>query len=350
MVRAAPAVPFCDTRRGCGGAAQRFRRTEFDDDVAIRDTRDGSNWVSVEAIEASTATAEVSRPGRHRMTLFEGKVALITGAARGQGRAHAVRLAAEGADIVGVDICAQPEHVEIPGATLEDLRETEALVSRAGRRFVSHVGDVADFGFLRAVVEQTIGDFGRLDIVCASAGVWAISADPGPVSDDQRHGAWQATISANLTGAWNTLDAVTPAMVKAGNGGSVTLVGSVASLSGQWPMDALGTRVHAAQMGYVASKHALVGLMRSYALALAEHSIRVNCLIPTGVKTVMSQNEIVNAIGERHPSAFDVFANKMPLDVLEPADVSDALVYLASEAGRFTTGITLPIDGGFLLR
>lgn len=287
---------------------------------------------------------------KDEMSLFEGKVALITGAARGQGRAHAARLAAEGATVVGVDICDQPDHVVIPGATREDLRQTEALVTKAGQRFVAHVGDVADFAFLRSVVVQTIADFGRLDIVCASAGVWAISADENAMPDVDRAGIWQTTISTNLMGAWNTLDAVAPAMVSTGNGGSITLVGSVASLSGQSPMDSLGSRVHAAQMGYVASKHALVGLMRSYALALAENSIRVNCLVPTGVRTQMSQNAIVEAIGERNPSAFAVFANKMPVDVLEPDDVSNALIHLASEAGRFTTGVMMPIDGGFLLR
>lgn len=284
------------------------------------------------------------------MTLIKGKVALITGVARGQGRAHASRLAAEGADVVGVDICTQPDHVSIPGATHEDLRETERLVSRAGQRFVAHVGDVRDFGFLRSVVDHTIAEFGRLDIVCASAGVWAISAADGAVSDAERAGVWETTIATNLMGAWNTLDAAIPAMIKAGNGGSITLIGSVASMSGQLPMDSLGSRVHAAQMGYVASKHALVGLMRSYALALAEHSIRVNCLAPTGVRTAMSQNEIVEAIGERHPSAFDVFANRMPIDVLEPEDVSSVLVHLVSDSGRFTTGVVLPVDGGFLLR
>lgn len=284
------------------------------------------------------------------MQLLEGKVALITGAARGQGRSHAVRLATEGATVIGVDICAQPEHVAIPGATRDGMQETEALVSKAGRRFVAHVGDVSDFTFLRSVVDQAISEFGRLDIVCANAGVWAISADEAPMPDAERAGIWRTTISTNLMGAWNTLDAVAPAMISTGNGGSITLVGSVASLSGQSPMDMLGSRAHAAQMGYVSAKHALVGLMRSYALALAEHCVRVNGLVPTGVRTMMSQNEVVEAIGERFPGAFDVFANKMPLDVLEPEDVSDALVYLASDAGRFITGVMLPIDGGFLLR
>ena len=259
-----------------------------------------------------------------------GKVALITGAARGQGRSHAVRLAAEGADIIGIDLCTDVASIPYPLATPDDLAETVRLVEATGARMVAAEADVRDPDALEAAVGNGVGRLGRLDIAIANAGVCTVQR-----WDEVTPEVWDAVIGINLTGAWNTCVAAIPALVEAG-GGSLILVSSVAGLKGQ-PFLA----------PYVASKHGMVGVMRTLANELAARSIRVNTIHPTGVDTPM----LVGMAGltariEASPDTGSVFLNSLPVDVVAPSDVSDAVLYLASDESRYVTGLTMTVDAG----
>jgi SDR family mycofactocin-dependent oxidoreductase len=263
-----------------------------------------------------------------------GKVALITGAARGQGRSHAVRLAAEGADIIGIDLCTDVGSIPYPLATPDDLAETVRLVEATGARMVAAEADVRDPEALEAAVGDGVGRLGRLDIAIANAGVCTVQR-----WDEVTPAVWDAVISINLTGAWNTCVAAIPAMVDAG-GGSLILTSSVAGLKGQ-PFLA----------PYVASKHGVVGVMRSLANELAARSIRVNTIHPTGVDTPM----LVGMAGltsriEASPDTGSVFLNSLKVDVIAPGDVSDAVLYLASDESRYVTGLTMTVDAGSTAR
>jgi SDR family mycofactocin-dependent oxidoreductase len=265
------------------------------------------------------------RPGRAR-----GKVALITGAARGQGRSHAVRLAHEGADIIAVDLCRDVEAIPYPLATPADLEETERLVLAAGGRVVAAAVDVRDAESLTAVVGDGVGRLGGLDIVVANAGVCTVQR-----WDEVTPAVWEAVIGINLTGAWNTSVASIPHLQEAG-GGSIILISSVAGLKGQ-PFFA----------PYVASKHGMVGVMRVLANELAAQNIRVNTIHPTGVDTPMLVG--LGGLGERieaSPDTGSIFLNSLKVDVLPPEDVSHAVVYLASDESRYVTGTTLAVDAG----
>jgi len=265
------------------------------------------------------------RPGR-----VAGCVALITGAARGQGRSHAVRLAREGADIIGVDLCADIEGVPYPLATPADLDETARLVEEAGARVVTGRADVRDPSALDAVVADGVARLGRLDVVVANAGVCTIQR-----WDEVTPPVWDAVIGTNLTGAWNTCVASIPHLLEAG-AGSIILISSTAGLKGQ-PFLA----------PYVASKHGMVGVMRVLANELAAHSIRVNSIHPTGVDTPMLVG--LGGLTERieaSPDTGSIFLNSLPVDVVSSEDVSDALVYLASAESRYVTGLPLTVDAG----
>jgi SDR family mycofactocin-dependent oxidoreductase len=265
------------------------------------------------------------RPGRTR-----GKVALITGAARGQGRSHAVRLAHEGADIIAVDLCRDVEAIPYPLATPADLEETERLVLAAGARVVAAAVDVRDVESLTAVVGDGVERLGGLDIVVANAGVCTVQR-----WDEVTPAVWEAVIGINLTGAWNTSVASIPHLQQAG-GGSIILISSVAGLKGQ-PFFA----------PYVASKHGMVGVMRVLANELAAQNIRVNTIHPTGVDTPMLVG--LGGLGERieaSPDTGSIFLNSLKVDVLPPEDVSHAVVYLASDESRYVTGTTLAVDAG----
>jgi SDR family mycofactocin-dependent oxidoreductase len=284
------------------------------------------------------------------MGSLDGKVALITGAARGQGRSHAVRLAEEGADVIAVDLCAQPDAVAIAGATREDLAETEQQVLALDRRIVTAVGDVRDLEHLGTAVAKGVAEFGGLDIICANAGVWAVDPSPEDPTPQERRAIWEATTSINLTGVWNTLEAGVPAMIAGGRGGAIVITTSTAAFKGMGSIGPFGSRLQVAQAAYGASKHGLVGLMRSSALELAKHRIRVNCVAPTGVRTPMTDNAVVAALGEAHPDLFALLTNAMDVDVVEPEDISNAILYLVSDAGRYVTGTSVPVDAGFLLK
>jgi SDR family mycofactocin-dependent oxidoreductase len=259
-----------------------------------------------------------------------GKVALITGAARGQGRSHAVRLAAEGADIIGIDLCTDVASIPYPLATQDDLAETVRLVEATGARMVAAEADVRDPDALAAAVGNGVSRLGRLDIAIANAGVCTVQR-----WDEVTPAVWDAVIGINLTGAWNTCVAAIPALVEAG-GGSLILISSVAGLKGQ-PFLA----------PYVASKHGMVGVMRTLANELAARSIRVNTIHPTGVDTPMlvGMTGLTSRI-EASPDTGSVFLNSLSVDVVAPSDVSDAVLYLASDQSRYVTGLTMTVDAG----
>jgi SDR family mycofactocin-dependent oxidoreductase len=267
------------------------------------------------------------------MGRVEGKVALITGAARGQGRNHAVRLAEEGADIIALDLCEQIDSAPYPLATPADLADTAKQVEALGRRIATFQTDVRDDAALSQAVAQGVSEIGPIDIVIPNAGVALFNVD-------EPHSAWQDTIDVNLTGVFNTLQATVPGMIERGAGGCIVLISSTAGLRG-----ILGTS--RAALGYVASKHAVVGLMRSYANALAPHAIRANTIHPTGVETPMITAESMAAFLEKNTHLVSHITNPMPVELLDVQDVSNAVLYLCSDEGRYVTGTTLTVDGGF---
>lgn len=279
------------------------------------------------------------------MGLLEGKVALISGVARGQGRSHAVRLAQEGADIIGFDVCEQIGTVTYPLASSEDLAETVRLVEGMGRRVVARQADVRDAAAVRAVVVDGVAELGRLDVVCANAGIMiGATKPPDPVA------AFRDTIDVNLTGVWNTIEAALPSLRAHGEGGSIVITSSTAGYKAAIWSDGAGG------YAYTASKHAVVGLMRRYALLFAHERIRVNTVHPTGVDTEMiagfgkELNEFLTSLPEGSPKWGETLGNPMPVSVIEPADVSNVIVWLASDHARYVTGVMLPVDAGVSVR
>lgn len=273
------------------------------------------------------------------MTDLSGKVAFVTGAARGQGRSHAVGLAAAGADVVVLDICSQIDTVDYPMSSSADLAETARLVELEGARALPVEGDVRSLETMRAAVDLCIAELDRLDIVVANAGIMATVGARG--DDDQ---AFYDSVDVMLTGVWHTLRAAAPAVVERGHGGSIIITSSTAGMRG------LHTHLEAGSAGYVAAKHAVVGLMRMYANVLAPHSIRVNTVHPTGVDTPMVRNSAFQSFTAEHPDLVGQLRNALPRPLLDAADITEAVVWLASERSRYVTGVELPVDAGFLVR
>jgi SDR family mycofactocin-dependent oxidoreductase len=263
----------------------------------------------------------------------EGKVAFITGAARGQGRSHAIRLAQEGADIIAVDICKQIATVPYPMATPEDLEATVKAVEELDRRIFAREADVRDEAGLKAAFEEGVAELGPVDIVLANAGI-------APMSLHEEHDAWQDVIDVNLSGVFNTVEIAIPSMIERGKGGAIVLTSSTAGINGI----AGPTR---GGLGYTAAKHGVVGLMRSYANNLAPHSIRVNSVHPTGVNTPMVVNEVMQEWLQSDPTLGQAMANALPVGMVEPVDISNAILWLVSDEARYVTGVTLPVDAGF---
>lgn len=271
--------------------------------------------------------------------LFEGKVALITGAARGQGRSHALRLADEGADIIAIDIASQIDSVQYAMATPEDLAQTASDVEARDRRIATYQTDVRDPDALKEAINAGVAELGRLDIVIANAGIVAFSAnESNPLA------AFEDTIATNLAGVRHTVQAAAPHLIQQGEGGAIVLISSTQGLTGR------GGNGSGAMDGYVAAKHGVVGLMRSYANWLAPYRIRVNSIHPTGVNTPMVANEAVMEFLNSSPSVGAALTNLIPVDMVEPADVSNAVVFLVSDNARYITGVTLPVDAGFLVK
>jgi (+)-trans-carveol dehydrogenase len=273
-----------------------------------------------------------------------GKVAFVTGAARGQGRSHALRLAQEGADIIAVDLCQQVESVPYPMATPNDLAETVKEVEALDRRIIATEADVRDYSAVKAAPDDGVAQLGRLDIVSANAGIFSFGR-----AEELPEQAWQDMIDTNLTGAWHAAKAAIPHLRAGGRGGSIILTSSD-----------LGLRAVENMVHYVAAKHGMVGLMRTLALELAPDMIRVNSVHPTIVNTDMIQNAPTYALfapdleekdrtKERLAERFQAM-NAMPVPWAEPLDISNAVLWLASDESRYVTGVTLPVDAGWLVK
>jgi (+)-trans-carveol dehydrogenase len=262
--------------------------------------------------------------------LLEGKVGFITGAGHGQGRSHAIRMAKEGADLILCDVCADIPQVYSPQATYDELVETARMVEELDRRVVFSVADVRDRKALTALVDEGVAKLGHLDVVSANAGIWK----PTPfleIEDDE----YNAIVDVCLTGVWNTCKAVVPHMVKQGTGGSIVITSSAAGLRGQVPW------VH-----YTAAKHGVVGLAKSLSNELAKYSIRVNTVHPTGVDTFMGQGADLEPLMMAEPLFISSASNTMAIDVLQPEDISNAVVFLMSDQAKWITGVQLPVDAG----
>jgi SDR family mycofactocin-dependent oxidoreductase len=266
------------------------------------------------------------------MASLDGRVAFITGAARGQGRAEAVRLASDGANVIAVDICDQIASVPYPMATSDDLVQTVKLVEDAGARIVAREADVRDRDALSTALQDGLAEFGRLDIVIANAGIAPMEAGDA---------AWRDVIDVNLTGAFNTVAVAVPTLIEQGDGGSIVLISSVAGLVPMGSSDPGG-------LGYTAAKHGMVGLMRQYANILAEHSIRVNTVHPTGVNTPMIDNDYIRSWLQRMGGGAG--GNAMPVPAVEAEDIANAVAWLVSDAARYVTGVTLPVDAGAVVK
>jgi SDR family mycofactocin-dependent oxidoreductase len=273
-----------------------------------------------------------------------GKVAFITGAARGQGRSHAIRLAQEGADIIAVDLVCQVDSVPYPMSTPDDLAQTVKEVEALDRRIVATAADVRDYGALKQALDNGVAELGRLDIVSANAGIFSFGT-----LEELPEQTWQDVIDTNLTGVWHAAKVAIPHLRAGGRGGSIILTSSTAGLM------AIQNTGH-----YVAAKHGVVGLMRTLALELAPDMIRVNSVHPTSVETDMVQNAATYALfapdldekdrtKERLAERFQAM-NVLPIPWVEPADISNAVLWLASDESRYVTGVTLPVDAGALLK
>jgi len=273
---------------------------------------------------------------------LEGKVAFITGAARGQGRSHAVRLAQEGADIIAVDLCAQVASVPYPMATPQDLDQTVKEVEALDRRIVATQADVRDYDALKQALDEGVAQLGRLDIVSANAGIVSYGR-----AEELAEQTWQDVIDTDLTGEWHAAKAAIPHLRAGGRGGSIILTSSDAGLKASQNL------AH-----YVAAKHGLIGLMRTLALELAPDFIRVNALAPTTVDTAMSHNDATYRLFRpdlENPTADDMTGpatamNVLPVPWVEPIDISNALLFLASDEARYVTGVALPVDAGAAIK
>jgi SDR family mycofactocin-dependent oxidoreductase len=273
------------------------------------------------------------------MSSLNGKVAFITGVARGQGRSHAVRLAADGADIIGVDICADIDSNGYPMATRAELDETVSLVEEQGAKMIGLVADVRDFHALKNALDEGVGHFGRLDIVLANAGIATMAFRQLTIEEELEQ--WTDVLDVNLVGAFHTAKAAIPHLVAGNRGGSIVFTSSTAGLRGFGGLNGGG-------LAYAASKHGIVGLMRTLANALAAQSIRVNTVHPTAVNTMMAMNDQMQDFLKNSPDGGGPhLQNPMPVGMLEPEDISAAIAYLVSDQGKYVTGVTFPVDAGF---
>jgi SDR family mycofactocin-dependent oxidoreductase len=277
----------------------------------------------------------------------EGKVAFITGAARGQGRSHAVRLAQEGADIIAIDICKPIREgvtdTAIPASTPEDLAETADLVKAQNRRIVAAEVDARDYDALKALVDSGVEQLGRLDIIVANAGIGTFGSKLHKLPEK----TWQDMLDVNLSGVWKTVKAGVPHIIAGERGGSIVLTGSVGSHK------AMAYTGH-----YIAAKHGVMGLMRSFAVELGQHSIRVNSVHPSQVNTPMTMNDVTFKLfrpdlenpGPDDFAPFSQMTHTLPVPWVEAVDISNAVLFLASDESRYVTGVSLPVDAGALLK
>jgi SDR family mycofactocin-dependent oxidoreductase len=273
------------------------------------------------------------------MSKLEGKVAFITGAARGQGRSHAVRLAEDGADIVAVDACADIETVPYPLGTADELAETAAMVEKAGRRCATATADIRSLEQLGAAVDLAKETFGKIDILVSNAGIWSSATDSWSLDEE----TWQTMIDINLSGQWKTAKAVIPTMIEQGTGGAITITSS-----------SIGLKATTGNVHYTSAKHGVIGLVRTLAHELAPHDIRVNAICPTTVNTPMITNDSLYGLFRpdlESPTLPDIEPgltelNLLDVSMMEPGEVSAAISWLVSDDARYVTGIALPIDAG----
>jgi (+)-trans-carveol dehydrogenase len=271
-----------------------------------------------------------------------GKVALVTGAARGQGRSHAIRLAHEGADIIALDLCQQIDSNPVPMPTRADLDETAKLVEAEDRRIVHLEVDVRNLDALQSGVREGVAQFGRLDIVCANAGIGGFET-----VDNMAAQEWRDMIDVNLTGVWNTAKAALPHVVEGGRGGAVVLTSSTA-----------GFRAGSHISHYAAAKHGVIGLVKALASEYGPHWIRVNAVCPSMTATPMILNEGVYRLFRPdlpEPTVEDAKEgftahHVLPIPWVEPEDISNAVLFLVSDEARFITGVALPVDAGYLVK
>jgi SDR family mycofactocin-dependent oxidoreductase len=270
------------------------------------------------------------------MSISDGRIAgkrvLITGAARGMGRSHAVRLAEEGADLILVDICSSVPEVEYPLASAGDLEETARLVTEFGRRAVTHIVDVRDAAALTTAVEDGVAELGGLDAAVANAGVLTVGTWDSTTPEQ-----WRTVVDINLIGTWNTCAAALPHLVE--RGGSLILISSAAGLK--------GTPLH---LPYTATKHGVVGLSRALANELAAQNVRVNTVHPTGVETGMRPESLHGLLAESRPDLVPVFLNALPIVMADAIDISNAVLFLISDESRYVTGLEFKVDAGVTLR
>jgi SDR family mycofactocin-dependent oxidoreductase len=276
------------------------------------------------------------------MGTLDGKVAFISGIARGQGRSHALRLASEGADIIGVDICHDIDSMDYPNATPADLAETTKLIEQLDRRVITSEADVRDFGAVRDAIDAGVAELGRLDIVLSNAGIVRLHPD----ADDPAQ-LWRDIVETNLSGGFHVVDAAVPHLIAGGRGGVIILTGSTAGVR---PVANPGVGA----LAYTASKWGLVGACKQLAATLAEHSIRVNIVHPTGVASGMTMNaamaELAAQAAEGDGGGLSAMQNAMPVQILQPEDISDTIAFLVSDQAKWITGVSLPVDAGFSVR
>lgn len=261
----------------------------------------------------------------------EGKVAFITGAARGQGRSHAVRLAEEGADLILIDLCESLPGLEYPLATRADLDQTARLVRSHGRTAVTAVADVRDAEAMRAAVADGVAELGGLDASVANAGV--ITAGTWDATTPEQ---WRLVLDVNLIGAWNTCAAALPHLTE--RGGSLVNISSAAGIKGS-PLTT----------PYTASKHGIVGMSLALANELAARNVRVNTVHPTGVATGMAPRSL-HAMIEGRPDIGPIYGNALPVQVVEARDISNAVLFLVSDESRYVTGLEFKVDAGVTIR
>jgi SDR family mycofactocin-dependent oxidoreductase len=276
------------------------------------------------------------------MGALDGKVAFISGGARGQGRAHAIRLAQDGADIITFDIGEPIDSVPYPLGSEDDLAETVKQVEALGRRIVAAKADVRDQVAVEKVLQEGLGEFGRVDIVLANAGIMPVL---GPTSTVVQ--AWHDCIDVMLSGVLYTVEAAIPAMVERDEGGSIVITSSAAGLKGT--TRSLRTKTYG-MLGYTAAKHGVVGLMRAYANALGSYRIRVNSIHPTGADTPMVNNEAFLGAAPQVPELFEAMTNILPVPLIEAQDMANAVAWLVSDEARYITGAAIPIDAGATAR
>lgn len=274
---------------------------------------------------------------------LEGKVAFITGAARGQGRSHAVRFAQEGADIIAIDVCKELGMAPYAMPTPDDLAETADLVKAQGRRIVTAEVDVRDFDAMKDVVDSGVEQLGRLDVIVANAGIGIV----GTVLHELDESSWQNMIDINLTGVWKSVKASVGHILAGGRGGSIILTSSVA-----------GLKAHPNVGHYVSAKHGVVGIMRALAVELGQYGIRVNSVHPTQCSTPLLLNETTYRLFRPDlddPSPDDIapisqLLHVLPIPWVEPEDISNAALFFASDESRYVTGVTLAVDAGCCLK